>query len=184
MIDEKKERELYDAYIDDAGLFIDVGAAWEVWLAAKRHADEDAEKLRTALAKAAADLDKAHEYLEDWGLYVGEYFREKHDLTGDLTHIKQCADESRNALRAACANMGDGKMICTRCRKGWNVAPPDRSEQAFGATGWICQHCVEVEQRKRCSICRKPIRENDRNVLTITAPMQSSMHVRCLPKPA
>lgn len=46
-------------------------------------------RLRVALADARKSLIDASENMEDWGTYVSEYFREKHDLQADLTAITE-----------------------------------------------------------------------------------------------
>ncbi len=105
MINEAKERELYDAARTPK-----CHEAWLAWLARARVAAEDAEKWLIALTKAAADLDEAREDVEGWAAYAGEYFREKHDLAGDLARIKQCAEDARKALPPPAAAQEGGEV--------------------------------------------------------------------------
>lgn len=66
-------------------------------------AESAADKARIAeltdMVAALADaLEVAREDVEHWGGYAGEYFREKHDLDGDLDRISKQAADARALL--------------------------------------------------------------------------------------
>ena len=46
----------------------------------------------------AHDLVLASEYIEDWGTYVDPYFKEKHDLKGDVKKFKDIALSALNSI--------------------------------------------------------------------------------------
>lgn len=66
--------------------------------AALAQRDKEIAALRGALREAAAALDQAREDVACWGSYAGEYFRDKHDLEGDLDRLAKQASVARRAL--------------------------------------------------------------------------------------
>jgi len=61
-------------------------------------------------------------------------------------------------------------VICARCRREY-------PEWKFDQTGCICKGCIEVEEHKRCNICRKLFTDRDKDIFTVTKPVQYSAHV-------
>jgi hypothetical protein len=43
--------------------------------------------LKAERDELVAELINARDNISDWGLYAGEYFQKKHDLTGDIERI-------------------------------------------------------------------------------------------------
>ena len=58
-------------------------------------------RLREALRDARKNLIDACENMGDWGTYASEYFREKHNLQGDLTAITEAVQAIDKALEEA-----------------------------------------------------------------------------------
>lgn len=55
-------------------------------------------EVEKALNEAADALDAAMKDVEHWGGYASEYFRDKHDLDGDLDRIAKQANAARALL--------------------------------------------------------------------------------------
>ena len=47
---------------------------------------------------AAERLEEAAELIEDWGSYASPYFKEKHDLQGDIKRILSYAKSIKNKM--------------------------------------------------------------------------------------
>lgn len=54
----------------------------------RRNAEAERDRLREA-------LEFALESIESWGCYATEYFRQKHNLDGDLKRVRQALEEAR-----------------------------------------------------------------------------------------
>lgn len=57
-------------------------------------------ELRQAAEMALHALQGAQDALLDWGAYVNEYFKRKHNFDGDVANVQKAID----ALRAALEN--------------------------------------------------------------------------------
>lgn len=44
-------------------------------------------------------LEDAKEMIEDWSGYASEYFRDKHDLAGDLERIEQIIRSAKQEIK-------------------------------------------------------------------------------------
>lgn len=53
---------------------------------------------RELCAELTDDLQEARDAVADWAGYASEYFRQKHDLQGDLDRINRRLDRARAAL--------------------------------------------------------------------------------------
>lgn len=56
------------------------------------------ERLRSALALAALELENQQDRLADWGAYASPYFQQKHDLNGDIERVRAAAIAARSAM--------------------------------------------------------------------------------------
>lgn len=62
-------------------------------LANETYAEHMREGDASRIAALEAALREARTAVEEWGAYASPYFREKHDLTGDLTKIDRVLAE-------------------------------------------------------------------------------------------
>jgi hypothetical protein len=53
------------------------------------------------MKQALADMKQIAENMEDWALYAGDYFTEKHDLNGDITHANEAIERLSKAIEEA-----------------------------------------------------------------------------------
>ena len=70
-------------------------------LAMTRERDElagEVRRYRDQLERAALALDNAGAMVDDWAGYASSYFREKHDLDGDLLQLRTSAEDIRVLL--------------------------------------------------------------------------------------
>ena len=52
---------------------------------------EENDALRAELTNAKKELEEAADDIEAWGAYAGDYFKDKHDLEGDVRRVKDAA---------------------------------------------------------------------------------------------
>jgi hypothetical protein len=56
-------------------------------------------KLRADLAAAKKELEEAADDIAAWGAYAGDYFKDKHDLEGDVARVRGAAARIDAALK-------------------------------------------------------------------------------------
>ena len=94
-----------------------------------REVERERDGLAALVGRLREELVTAAGNMEDWGSYVDEYFRQKHDLKGDLESIaKALAETPPTALREIQARAGAAgylKGFMDYCSRKWP------SEQEF-----------------------------------------------------